>query len=325
MNMMRTALLLAALTAIFMGVGYLVGGMGGMMIAFLIAAAMNIFSYWNSDKMVLSMYGAREVDERSAPEYYGIVKRLAARAGLPMPRVFVIDSPQPNAFATGRNPQNAAVAASTGLLRTLSADEVAGVMAHELAHVKHHDTLTMTITATIAGAVSMLANFAFFFGGRRDERSPFGAIGAIAAALLAPIAAMLVQMAISRTREYSADRTGAEICGEPRALASALAKIAGAAGHIPNEAAEANPATAHLFIINPLSGQRMDNLFSTHPATENRIAALMELDRQMGGTPTYSGRVDLPGGFGTRRAPSGTRGPWGGSGNGASSGRGPWG
>ncbi|MBB3931511.1 heat shock protein HtpX [Kaistia hirudinis] len=322
---MRTALLLAALTAIFMGVGYLVGGMGGMMIAFLIAAAMNIFSYWNSDKMVLSMYGAREVDERSAPEYYGIVKRLAARAGLPMPRVFVIDSPQPNAFATGRNPQNAAVAASTGLLRTLSADEVAGVMAHELAHVKHHDTLTMTITATIAGAVSMLANFVFFFGGHRDERSPFGAIGAIAAALLAPIAAMLVQMAISRTREYSADRTGAEICGEPRALASALAKIAGAAGHIPNEAAEANPATAHLFIINPLSGQRMDNLFSTHPATENRIAALMELDRQMGGTPTYSGRVDLPGGFGTRRATSGTRGPWGGSGNGASSGRGPWG
>ncbi|MFC0286987.1 zinc metalloprotease HtpX [Kaistia hirudinis] len=325
MNVMRTALLLAALTAIFMGVGYLVGGMGGMMIAFLIAAAMNIFSYWNSDKMVLSMYGAREVDERSAPEYYGIVKRLAARAGLPMPRVFVIDSPQPNAFATGRNPQNAAVAASTGLLRTLSADEVAGVMAHELAHVKHHDTLTMTITATIAGAVSMLANFVFFFGGHRDERSPFGAIGAIAAALLAPIAAMLVQMAISRTREYSADRTGAEICGEPRALASALAKIAGAAGHIPNEAAEANPATAHLFIINPLSGQRMDNLFSTHPATENRIAALMELDRQMGGTPTYSGRVDLPGGFGTRRATSGTRGPWGGSGNGASSGRGPWG
>ncbi|MCX5514121.1 zinc metalloprotease HtpX [Kaistia algarum] len=314
MNMMRTALLLAALTAIFMAVGYLVGGVGGMGIAFLVAAGMNVFSYWNSDKMVLSMYGAREVDERTAPEYYGIVKRLAARAGLPMPKVFIIDSPQPNAFATGRNPQNAAVAASAGLLRTLSADEVAGVMAHELAHVKHHDTLTMTITATIAGAVSMLANFAFFFGGRRDSNSPFGAIGAIAAALLAPIAAMLVQMAISRSREYAADRMGAEISGQPRALASALSKIAGEASRIPNEAAEANPATAHLFIINPLSGQRMDNLFSTHPATENRIAALMAMDREMGPAPAAS-RVGLPGGFGARRAggstASGRQGPWG--------------
>ncbi|MCX5494704.1 zinc metalloprotease HtpX [Kaistia dalseonensis] len=327
MNIMRTAILIAGLTAIFMGVGYLVGGTGGMMIAFVIAAGMNFFSYWNADKMVLSMYGAREVDARTAPEYYGIVQRLAARAGLPMPKVYIIDTPQPNAFATGRNPQNAAVAASIGLLQTLTPDEVAGVMAHELAHVKNHDTLTMTITATIAGAISMLANFAFFFGGRRDNNSPLGPIGAIAAALLAPIAAMLVQMAISRTREYAADRMGAEISGSPRSLATALSKIAGGASHIQNDAAEANPATAHLFIINPLSGQRMDNLFSTHPATENRIAALMELEGQMGGSSggMAARRVDLPGGFGARqrRADDAPRGPWGNQAGGTS--RGPWG
>lgn len=316
MNMMRTAVLIAVLTALFMGVGYLVGGQSGMLIALLFAAGMNVFTYWNADRMVLSMYGAREVNEATAPRYYATVRELAARAGLPTPKVYIIDSPQPNAFATGRNPQNAAVAASTGLLQALTAEEVAGVMAHELAHVKHHDTLTMTITATIAGAISMLANFAFFFGGHRDERSPLGAFGAIAAALLAPIAAMMVQMAVSRTREYSADRTGAEICGNPRALASALAKIAGAAHQIPNAAAEANPATAHLFIINPLSGQRMDNLFSTHPATENRIAALMELDRDMnrsGSAPAGRG-VGLPGGFGSRPAAASAaprRGPWG--------------
>jgi heat shock protein HtpX len=311
-------MLIAGLTALFMGVGYLVGGSGGMMIALAMAAAMNLFSYWNGDRMVLSMYGAREVDERTAPEYYAIVRHLAARAGLPMPRVFIIDSPQPNAFATGRNPQNAAVAASTGLLQALSADEIAGVMAHELAHVKNRDTLTMTITATIAGAVSMLANFAFFFGGRRDSDSPLGGFGAIAAALLAPFAAMLVQMAVSRTREYAADRMGAEISGAPRSLASALAKIAGGAAHIPNDAAEANPATAHLFIINPLSGHGTDSLFSTHPATENRIAALMEIDRAMnlGGSPSRSRpRADPPGGIGSRpvagRAAAPRRGPWG--------------
>ena len=322
MNMMRTAVLLAAMTALFMAVGYAIGGSGGMMIAFLIAAGMNLFSYWNSDKMVLRMNNAVEIDERNAPELFEIVRGLSQNAGLPMPKVYLINSDQPNAFATGRNPQNAAVAASTGLLRALTADEVAGVMAHELAHVKNRDTLTMTITATIAGAVSMLANFAFFFGGHRDNRSPFGAIGAIAAALLAPFAAMLVQMAISRTREYAADRMGAEICGEPRALASALAKIAGAAAHIPNAEAEANPATAHLFIINPLSGQRMDSLFSTHPATENRIAALMQMEREMGGA-TPRGRVDLPGGFGGRR-PAGNA-PGGGAQSPWSERRGPWG
>lgn len=283
MNLVRTAMLLAFMTALFMAVGFLIGGKGGMMIALVIAAATNLFSYWNADKMVLSMYGAKEVDERSAPEYFGIVRDLAERAGLPMPRVYVIDSDQPNAFATGRNPQNAAVAASTGLLQALSYEEVAGVMAHELAHVQNRDTLTMTITATIAGAISMLANFAMFFGGNRENNNnnPLGFIGILVAMIVAPFAAMLVQMAISRTREYSADRRGAEICGNPLWLASALKKIAMAAGRIPNEEAEHNPATAHMFIINPLSGARMDNLFSTHPDTGNRIAALEQLASQM--------------------------------------------
>jgi heat shock protein HtpX len=296
MNIVRTAMLLAAMTALFMGVGLLIGGKGGMMIAFLVAIAMNFFSYWNSDRMVLSMYGAKEVDERSAPEYYGIVRDLAARAGLPMPRVFVINSDQPNAFATGRNPQNAAVAASTGLLHALSYEEVAGVMAHELAHIQNRDTLTMTLTATIAGAISMLANFAMFFGGsgNRENNNPLGFIGVLIAMIVAPFAAMLVQMAISRTREYSADRRGAEICGNPLWLASALKKIAVAAGRIPNDAAEHNPATAHMFIINPLSGERMDNLFSTHPNTENRIAALQEMARGMQTRSTEPVRADNP-------------------------------
>ena len=277
MNVVRTAMLLAFMTALFMGIGLLIGGRSGMMIAFFIAAAMNLFSYWNADQMVLRMYNAQEVDERSAPEYYGIVRDLAANAGLPMPRVYVINSPQPNAFATGRNPANAAVAASTGLLQALTYDEVAGVMAHELAHVQNRDTLTMTLTATLAGAISMLGNFAFFFGGNRENNNPLGIIGTLAALIVAPFAAMMVQMAISRTREYSADRRGAEICGQPLALASALRKISGYAHQVPNMAAEQNPATAHMFIINPLSGQRMDNLFSTHPDTENRIAALERL------------------------------------------------
>ena len=280
MNMIRTAMLLAFMTALFMGVGYVVGGSGGMLIAFVIAAGMNVFSYWNADKMVLRMHRAVEVDERNAPEYYGIVRDLAKRAGLPMPRVYLIDTDQPNAFATGRNPQNAAVAATTGLLDRLSPQEVAGVMAHELAHVQNRDTLTMTITATLAGAISMLGNFAFFFGGNRNNNNPLGFIGVLVAIIVAPLAAMMVQMAVSRTREYSADRRGAEICGEPLWLASALQKIAGYARGIHNQDAERNPATAHMFIINPLSGERMDNLFSTHPATENRIAALQAMEAE---------------------------------------------
>ena len=282
MSMIKTAMLIAFLTALFMGVGLLIGGRGGMMIALVIALGMNLFAYWNGDKMVLKMYGARQVDARTAPEFYRIVEGLAGRAGLPMPRVFVIDSDQPNAFATGRNPENAAVAASTGLLRTLSQEEIAGVMAHELAHVEHRDTLTMTITATLAGAISMLANFGMFFGGSRGNNNPLGFVGVLVAIIVAPLAAMMVQMAVSRTREYEADRRGAEICGEPAWLASALGKIAGAVRQRPNWSAERNPATAHMFIINPLNGQRMDSLFSTHPATENRIAALNDLASEMG-------------------------------------------
>ncbi len=312
MNYLRTAILLAGLTALFMGVGYLIGGRGGMMIAFVVAAGMNFFSYWNSDRLVLSMHGAQEVDMRTSPEFVGLVHELAARAGLPPPRVYLMDNPQPNAFATGRNPENAAVAATTGLLQSLSREEIAGVMAHELAHVKNHDTLIMTITATIAGAISMLAQFGGFFGGNRENNNGTGIIGTLALVILAPIAAMIVQMAISRTREYSADRLGAEICGQPMWLASALNKIAGAARHIENDAAERNPATAHMFIINPLSGMRMDNLFSTHPATENRIAALEELARKMGhGGYSYQNASPRP------QQPPG--GPWGGRP------RGPWG
>jgi len=277
MNTIRTAMLLAFMTALFMGVGYLIGGSGGMTIAFLVAAAMNFFSYWNADKMVLRMHRAVEVDAGNAPEYYAIVHELAARAGLPMPKTYLIDSPQPNAFATGRNPANAAVAATTGLLERLSREEVAAVMAHELAHVQNRDTLTMTVTATLAGAISMLGNFAFFLGGNRDNNNAFGFVGVLVAMIVAPVAAAMVQMAVSRTREYSADRRGAEICGNPMWLASALAKIAAAAGRIRNPDAERNPATAHLFIINPLSGERMDNLFSTHPAAENRIRALQAM------------------------------------------------
>ncbi|UCI30587.1 zinc metalloprotease HtpX [Mesorhizobium sp. B4-1-4] len=309
MNTLRTAMLLAAMTALFMGVGFLIGGSGGMMIALLIAAGTNLFSYWNADKMVLSMNHAVEVDEKNAPEYYAIVQALAKQAGLPMPRTYLIDSPQPNAFATGRNPQNAAVAASTGLLQRLTHEEVAAVMAHELAHVQHRDTLTMTIVATFAGAIAMLGNFAFFLGGNRDNNNPFGFVGVLATMIVAPFAAMIVQMAVSRAREYEADRRGAEICGHPLWLASALDKIARGAERIPNSDAERNPAMAHLFIINPLHGERMDSLFSTHPSTENRIAALQAMAQQMGGSDAMAA---------PRQAPTGRRadeqqpaGPWG--------------
>jgi heat shock protein HtpX len=309
MSYLRTAILLAVLTALFMGVGYLIGGQGGMLIALLFAAGMNLFAYWNSDKMVLRMYGAREVDERSAPELYGMVRQLAANAGLPMPRVYIMENPQPNAFATGRNPQNAAVAVTTGLMQTVDRQELAGVIAHELGHVKNRDTLLMTITATIAGAISMLANFGFMFGGRNSNNN-IGFIGTLALLILGPLAAGLVQMAISRTREYEADRAGAEISRQPLSLASALQKISRAAQHIPNMPAERNPASAHLFIVNPLSGARMDNLFSTHPNVENRIAQLEEIAREMGeGRVPPSEGSDASGPWGERRVAG--RGPWG--------------
>lgn len=283
MNWLKTSILLAGLTALFMGAGYLLAGEGGMLIALLVACAMNVFAYWNADSLVLRMYRAREVTAESAPGFYGIVRQLAERAELPMPRVYIIDNPQPNAFATGRNPDNAAVAATTGLLRILDHEEIAGVMAHELAHVKNRDTLIMTVTATIAGALSMLANFALFFGGNRNN--PLGIVGTIAVMILAPIAAMLVQMAISRTREYGADAGGAEICGNPEWLARALRKLEQGAQSVDNEIAEDNPATAHMFIVNPLHARATDNLFSTHPATENRVRKLMEMAAKISGRP----------------------------------------
>lgn len=311
MNYVRTAMLLAALTALFGTVGYLLGGQGGMLLALGVAAATNLFAYWNSDKLALRAHGAVEVDDHTAPELVGMVRDLAARAGLPMPRVYLIDNPQPNAFATGRNPENGAVAATTGIMNLLTYDELAGVMAHELAHIKNRDTLIMTISATVAGAISTIAQFGFLFGGR-DRPNP---IVTIAAAILAPLAAMIIQMAISRGREYEADRIGAEICGQPMALASALAKIAGGVAHIPNDDAERHPATAPMFIINPLSGHGVDNLFSTHPATQNRIAALQQLASQMGA-------FSAPARGGFTNQPPGGHGPWGGGG---SPRRGPWG
>lgn len=324
MSYFKTALLLAGLTALFMGVGYLIGGANGALIALLVAAAMNIFTYWNSDRMVLSMYGAQEVDERSAPDLYRMVAELAGRASLPMPRVFIMDNPQPNAFATGRNPENAAVAVTTGLMNQLSREELAGVVAHELAHIKNHDTLLMTITATIAGAISMVAQFGMFFGGNRENNNGPGLIGSLALMILAPLGAMLVQMAISRTREYAADEMGARICGQPMWLASALGRIEAAAHQVPNYDAERSPATAHMFIINPLSGQGMDNLFATHPSTDNRIAALQRLAVEIGGSPSRpaSAFSRSTGAAPWGGAPRGSgRSPWGGQ----PRGRGPWG
>ncbi|MGA8602270.1 MAG: zinc metalloprotease HtpX, partial [Beijerinckiaceae bacterium] len=260
MQFMRTAVLLAAMTALFLVVGAVLGGRGGMMIALVFAIGTNLFAYWNSDRMALSAVDAREVDYAAAPDLVRLVGDLSGRAGLPMPRVFLVDSPQPNAFATGRDPTHAAVAVNAGLIQMLSREELAGVLGHELAHVRNRDTLTMTITATLAGAISSIAHWGFFFGGGRRS---LGFFGSIAMAILAPIAAMIVQMAVSRGREYEADRDGAEICGNPLWLASALAKIADAAQRIPDEVVEAHPAMAHLFIVNPLTGRGMDSLFST--------------------------------------------------------------
>ncbi len=276
MGYLRTTLLLAAITALFLAIGFLLGGMGGAMLALAIAIAMNFVAWWSSDRMVLRMYGAREVGRREAPGFYGIVEQLSDRAELPMPRVYIIENDQPNAFATGRNPENAAVAATTGLLERLSHEEVAGVMAHELAHVRNRDTLIQTVTATIAGAIGMLANFAFFFGGH-NRNNPLGIIGVLLIAILAPVMAMVVQMAISRAREYEADRGGAEISGHPLWLASALERIQAAAEAIENDQAEEHPATAHMFIINPLHAHAIDGLFSTHPSTEERVRRLREM------------------------------------------------
>ena len=273
-NWLKTSLLMAAIMALFGVIGSMIGGANGMLLALLFGGVMNVFAYWYSDKMVLRMYNAQEVDEASAPQFYGMVRELAQKADMPMPKVYIIDEAQPNAFATGRNPENAAVAATTGILHLLSAREIRGVMAHELAHVKHRVILISTISATMAGAISALANFAMFFGGRDEDGRPANPIASIAVALLAPIAAALIQMAISRAREFEADRGGAEISGDPNALADALARIDAYARGIPMPTAEAHPETAQMMIMNPLSGGGIAGLFSTHPATEERVARL---------------------------------------------------
>jgi len=273
-NLMKTAILMAAITALFMAIGAMLGGRAGMMLALVIALGMNVFSYWFSDKLVLRMYNAREVDATSAPQFYRMIQELAQRASLPMPRVYIIDEPAPNAFATGRNPEHAAVAATTGIMRVLSERELRGVMAHELAHVRHRDILISTVSATMAGAISMLANFAMFFGGRDSEGRPANPITGLLVAILAPLAASLIQMAISRAREFEADRGGAEISGDPRALASALEKIHAYARGTPLPAAERHPETAQMMIMNPLRGGGLSGLFSTHPATEERVERL---------------------------------------------------
>jgi heat shock protein HtpX len=279
-SLFKTFVFLAVLTALFGSIGLLIGGTEGMLMALILAAAMNVFAYWNSDKLALRVYSARQIDQSTAPNLFNIVENLSSRAGLPMPRVYIIDNPQPNAFATGRDPNNAAVAATTGLLQNLSHEEVAGVMAHELAHIKNRDTLIMTITASIAGAISIIANFAMFFGGNRNN--PLGLLGALLMMILAPMAAAVVQMAISRTREYDADLMGAKICGNPLWLSSALAKLDRSVSKVDNQPAEANPQTAHMFIVNPLHSRAIDGLFSTHPSMEERIARLEALAVEMG-------------------------------------------
>lgn len=275
-NWLKTSILMAGIVALFGVVGGALGGAGGMMIALGLAAAMNVYAYWFSDKAVLKMYGAQEItaDNSQFRNFYNMVKELAQNAELPMPKVYIIDEAQPNAFATGRNPENAAVAATVGIMRILNERELRGVMAHELAHVKHRDTLISTISATIAGAISSIAQFGMFFGGR--DRGVHPAV-AILIMILAPIAAMLIQMAISRAREFEADKAGAEISRDPKALASALEKISGSAKRIPNEVAEEHPETGQMMIINPLSGGGLRGLFSTHPQTEERVAKLMAM------------------------------------------------
>jgi heat shock protein HtpX len=275
-NLLKTAVLMAAITALFMALGSFVGGQQGMLIALAVAVGLNFFSYWFSDKLVLKMYKAREVDATSAPQFHSMIAELAQKAGLPMPRVYLIDEAAPNAFATGRDPEHAAVAATTGILQVLTDRELRGVMAHELTHVAHRDILISTVSATMAGAISMLANFAMFFGGRNSEGRS-NPIAGLAVALLAPLAAGLIQMAISRAREFEADRGGAELSGDPRALASALEKIHAYARGTPMAAAERNPATAQMMIMNPLHGGGLANLFSTHPATEERVQRLREM------------------------------------------------
>jgi heat shock protein HtpX len=276
-NLMKTAILMAAITALFMLVGQMMGGNSGMMIALILALGLNFFSYWFSDKIVLRMYNAREVDDSSAPQFVGMVRELAERAGLPMPRVYLIDEDAPNAFATGRNPANAAVAATTGIIRVLNERELRGVMAHELSHVKHRDILISTISATMAGAIGMLANIAMIFGGRDSEGRPSNPIAGLLVAILAPLAASLIQMAISRAREFEADRGGAVISGDPQALASALQKIHRYAQGIPLHATERHPETAQMMIMNPLSGGGLRGLFSTHPTTEERVERLLAM------------------------------------------------
>lgn len=276
-NWLKTSILMAGILALFGAIGASLGGAQGMMIALLIGGGMNIFSYWFSDKMVLRMYNAQEVDEVSSPYLYNMVKELAARADLPMPKVYLIDQAQPNAFATGRNPAHAAVAATTGIVQMLSARELRGVMAHELAHVKHRDILISTISATMAGAISMLANFAMFFGGRDENGRSHNPVVGILVMILAPLAASLIQMAISRAREFEADRGGAEISGDPDALADALTKIDAYARGIPMDTADAHPETAQMMIMNPLSGGGLRGLFSTHPSTEERVARLRSM------------------------------------------------
>jgi heat shock protein HtpX len=278
-NWVKTAMLMAAITALFVVIGGMIGGSKGMMLALIVALAMNFFSYWFSDKLVLKMYNAQEVDEASAPQFYRMVRELATRAQLPMPKVYLIEENAPNAFATGRNPEHAAVAATTGILRVLSERELRGVMAHELAHVKHRDILISTVSATMAGAISALANFAMFFGGRDSDGRRSNPLASIAVAMLAPLAGALIQMAISRAREFEADRGGAQISGDPQALASALEKIHAYAAGVPFPTAEQHPATAQMMIMNPLAGGGISKLFSTHPATEERVARLMEMAR----------------------------------------------